>query len=161
MAVLEILRRRVGGYADAEVRVRVGWRVEGIEGGCGERGWQRGGEGVGTVYRGGEWAAQLCQVAVRDRVRARDVAGVASCDGCRVPFRGAWVHGYEFHARSRALWAHCEDHGRGELAGELWLSGEPGFEEIDRALPEKVKKMPPRPRLLRYRIQRIAPYKAQ
>lgn len=55
----EILRRRVGGYADAEVRV--GWRVEGIEGGCGERRWWRGGDGAGTVYRGGEWAAQLCQ----------------------------------------------------------------------------------------------------
>ena len=123
------------------------------------------GGGVETVrgryIAGANGPRSSVRVAARDRVRGRDVAGVASCEGCREPFRGAWIHGYEFHARSRALWAHCEDHGRGELAGELWLSGEPGFEEIDRALPEKVKQMPPRPRLLRYRIQRIAPYKAQ
>lgn len=67
----EILRRRVGGYADAEVKV--GWRVKGIEGGV---------ERVRGRYIAGANGPRSCQVAVRDRVRGRDVAGAASCDGC-------------------------------------------------------------------------------
>jgi len=35
------------------------------------------------------------------------------------------------------------------------------FEEIERALPEKLEQMPPGPRPLRYRVWRIAPYKAR
>lgn len=35
------------------------------------------------------------------------------------------------------------------------------FEEIERALPGKLEQMLPGPRPLRYRVQRVAPYKAQ
>lgn len=39
--------------------------------------------------------------------------------------------------------------------------GSLSFEEVERALPEKLEQMLPGPRPLRYRVQRIAPYKAQ
>jgi len=39
--------------------------------------------------------------------------------------------------------------------------GSLSFEEIERALPEKLEQMLPGPRPLRYRVQRVAPYKAQ